>query len=81
MLVIRLQPLQVWEAEHLVVQLAYQSRQVQAPLMYHRVRQETYTVTYTTNGTCPNSSSVSVTINALDDASYNYSASGILCRC
>ncbi len=34
----------------------------------------TYTVTYTTVGTCPNSSSVSVTINALDDASFNYSA-------
>jgi hypothetical protein len=34
----------------------------------------TYTVTYTTIGTCPNSSSVSVTINALDDASFSYSA-------
>ena len=34
----------------------------------------TYSVTYTTNGTCPNSSNVSVTINALDDASFNYSA-------
>ncbi len=34
----------------------------------------TYTVTYTTTGTCPNSSSVSVIINALDDASFNYSA-------
>ncbi|AWW00846.1 hypothetical protein DJ013_08495 [Arcticibacterium luteifluviistationis] len=34
-----------------------------------------YSVTYTTAGTCPNSSSVSVTINALDDASFNYSAS------
>ncbi|SRX52437.1 HYR domain-containing protein [Aequorivita sp. CIP111184] len=33
-----------------------------------------YTITYTTSGTCPNSSSVSVTINALDDASFNYSA-------
>ncbi|GAA0716821.1 hypothetical protein GCM10009430_12920 [Aquimarina litoralis] len=33
----------------------------------------TYTVTYTTNGTCPNSSNVSVTINALDDPSFNYS--------
>ncbi|TXD71335.1 beta strand repeat-containing protein, partial [Aequorivita antarctica] len=33
-----------------------------------------YTVTYTTSGTCPNISSVSVTINALDDASFNYSA-------
>jgi hypothetical protein len=35
----------------------------------------TYTVTYTTLGTCPNSSSVSVTVNALDDASFSYSAS------
>ena len=35
----------------------------------------TYTVTYTTTGSCPNSSNVSVTINALDDASFNYSAS------
>ncbi|WP_425556051.1 beta strand repeat-containing protein, partial [Flavivirga jejuensis] len=34
----------------------------------------TYTVTYTTAGTCPNSSTASVTINALDDASFNYSA-------
>jgi len=34
----------------------------------------TYTVTYTTTGTCPNSSSVPVTINALDDASFNYDA-------
>ncbi len=34
----------------------------------------TYTVTYTTTGTCPNSSNVSVTINPLDDASFNYSA-------
>ncbi|MFT5823165.1 MAG: hypothetical protein ACI8ZM_004425, partial [Crocinitomix sp.] len=34
----------------------------------------TYTVTYTTTGTCPNSSSVSVTINAIDDASFTYSA-------
>ncbi|MEM0519353.1 M6 family metalloprotease domain-containing protein [Aequorivita flava] len=33
-----------------------------------------YNVTYTTAGTCPNSSSVGVTINALDDASFNYSA-------
>ncbi|WP_159018191.1 gliding motility-associated C-terminal domain-containing protein [Algibacter sp. L3A6] len=32
----------------------------------------TYTVTYTTAGTCPNSSTASVTINALDDASFNY---------
>ena len=35
----------------------------------------TYTVTYTTTGSCPNSSNVSVTINALDDASFSYSAS------
>jgi hypothetical protein len=34
----------------------------------------TYTVTYTTAGTCPNSSNVGVTINALDNASFNYSA-------
>ena len=34
----------------------------------------TYTVTYTTNGTCPNSSNVSVTINALDNASFSYGA-------
>jgi MAM domain, meprin/A5/mu/Ig-like domain CHU_C associated/Secretion system C-terminal sorting domain len=32
-----------------------------------------YTVTYTTAGTCPNSSNTSVTLNALDDASFNYS--------
>ncbi|GAB5564229.1 MAG: hypothetical protein Wins2KO_12920 [Winogradskyella sp.] len=32
----------------------------------------TYTVTYTTTGICPNSSSVAVTINALDDASFSY---------
>ena len=35
----------------------------------------TYSVTYTTTGTCPNSSSVNVTINALDDASFSYSSS------
>ncbi|RMA56637.1 hypothetical protein BXY75_3340, partial [Ulvibacter antarcticus] len=34
----------------------------------------TYSVTYTTAGSCPNSSSVSVTINALDDASFSYDA-------
>ncbi len=34
----------------------------------------TYIVTYTTAGTCPNSSTASVTINSLDDASFNYSA-------
>ncbi len=33
-----------------------------------------YAITYTTAGTCPNSSTVSLTVNALDDASYNYSA-------
>ena len=31
-------------------------------------------MTYTTAGTCPNSSTVSVTINAMDDASFSYSA-------
>ncbi|KJD31132.1 hypothetical protein PK35_15925, partial [Tamlana nanhaiensis] len=35
----------------------------------------TYTVTYTTAGTCPNSSTFDVTINALDDASFSYSMS------
>ena len=35
----------------------------------------TYTVTYTTAGTCPNSATTSVTINALDDASFGYGAS------
>jgi len=34
----------------------------------------TYTVTYTTSGACPNSSNVSVTINALDDPSFSYGA-------
>uniref|UniRef100_UPI0026292F87 T9SS type B sorting domain-containing protein n=1 Tax=uncultured Maribacter sp. TaxID=431308 RepID=UPI0026292F87 len=34
----------------------------------------TYTVTYTTAGTCPNSSTESVTINALDDATFSYAA-------
>ncbi|WP_189342890.1 Ig-like domain-containing protein, partial [Ulvibacter litoralis] len=34
----------------------------------------TYSVTYTTAGTCPTNSSVSITINALDDASFNYDA-------
>ncbi|MCJ8289424.1 MAG: gliding motility-associated C-terminal domain-containing protein [Crocinitomicaceae bacterium] len=33
-----------------------------------------YTITYTTAGTCPNSSTASVTINALDDATFSYSA-------
>ncbi|PQJ69166.1 T9SS type A sorting domain-containing protein [Polaribacter butkevichii] len=34
----------------------------------------TYTITYATSGTCSNSSNVSVTINALDNASFNYAA-------
>ncbi|AGC76013.1 carboxypeptidase T [Nonlabens dokdonensis DSW-6] len=34
-----------------------------------------YTITYTTSGSCPNSSTVAVTINALDNASFSYSAS------
>ena len=34
-----------------------------------------YTVTYTTSGSCPTSSNVSVTINSLDDSGFNYSAS------
>ncbi|WP_034062632.1 Ig-like domain-containing protein [Lacinutrix jangbogonensis] len=34
----------------------------------------TYAVTYTTIGICPNTSNVSVTINALDNASYSYDA-------
>jgi hypothetical protein len=38
----------------------------------------TYTVTYTTAGTCPNSSDVDITIDALDDASFSYSASTYL---
>jgi len=37
-----------------------------------------YTITYTTSGTCPNSSGVSVTINALDDATFNYD-SAVFC--
>ncbi|MBQ0769440.1 MAG: T9SS type A sorting domain-containing protein [Bizionia sp.] len=35
----------------------------------------TYTITYITNGDCINSSSVSLTINNLDDAGFSYSAS------
>ncbi len=35
----------------------------------------TYTVTYTTGGTCSNSSTASVSITALDDASFNYGSS------
>ncbi len=38
-----------------------------------------YTVTYTTTGTCPNSSDVTVDIVELDDASFNYSAA-IYCK-
>ena len=38
----------------------------------------TYAVTYTTSGACANSSNMNVTINALDDASFNY-ASGTYC--
>lgn len=34
-----------------------------------------YTVTYTTNGSCPSSSNQPVTINSVDDASYSYGAS------
>ena len=33
---------------------------------------DTYSVTYTTNGACPNSSTVEVTIIASDDASFSY---------
>ncbi|MFT7611351.1 MAG: gliding motility-associated-like protein, partial [Parvicellaceae bacterium] len=33
-----------------------------------------YTVTYTTAGTCPNSSNASITINADDDATYTFSS-------
>lgn len=36
---------------------------------------DTYTVTYTIGGSCPNSSNVTVTINALDDASFSYAES------
>lgn len=32
----------------------------------------TYTITYTTNGSCPNSSSASVFVQALDDAGFTY---------
>ncbi|PZX36277.1 hypothetical protein LX97_03459, partial [Nonlabens dokdonensis] len=35
----------------------------------------TYSVTYTTGGTCPNTSTATITINGLDDASFSYSAS------
>jgi hypothetical protein len=34
-----------------------------------------YTVTYTTSGNCPNSSTQAITINALDDASFTYNTS------
>ncbi len=33
-----------------------------------------YTVTYTTNGPCPNSSNVNLSINSLDNASFSYGA-------
>ena len=36
-----------------------------------------YTVTYTTAGSCPNSSNASVTVNGMDDASFNYSTSSV----
>ena len=35
----------------------------------------TYTITYTTAGSCPASSDVSVTINAVDDATFSYGSS------
>ncbi|WMX12583.1 choice-of-anchor V domain-containing protein [Aureispira sp. CCB-E] len=35
----------------------------------------TYTVTYTTSGTCPNSTTQAVTVNALDNAGFSYSSS------
>ncbi len=38
-----------------------------------------YTVTYTTTGTCPNSSNVAITITALDDASFSY-ADSLYCK-
>ncbi len=34
----------------------------------------TYTITYTTTGTCAQNSNTTITINALDDASFNYDA-------
>lgn len=34
----------------------------------------TYTITYTTTGACPNSSDVTISITGLDDASFSYSA-------
>jgi hypothetical protein len=33
-----------------------------------------YVVTYTTNGSCPNSSTANITIDALDDASFSYAS-------
>jgi hypothetical protein len=39
----------------------------------------TYTVTYTTSGACPNSSTQSLTINATDNANFTYSTS-IFCQ-
>lgn len=35
----------------------------------------TYTITYTTAGTCPNSATAEVTINALDDPTFSFGAS------
>ncbi|SFT91867.1 SprB repeat-containing protein, partial [Lishizhenia tianjinensis] len=37
----------------------------------------TYTITYTTAGSCPNSSTASVTINAIDNASFSYALSSV----
>ena len=34
-----------------------------------------YTVTYTTNGTCPNTSEATITITELDDPGFNYDQS------
>ena len=38
----------------------------------------TYTVVYTTNGTCPNTVNNTITINALDSAAFSYSASDFI---
>ena len=37
----------------------------------------TYTVVYTTNGSCPNTINNTITINALDGATFGYSASSL----
>jgi hypothetical protein len=37
----------------------------------------TYTVVYTTNGTCPNTVNNTITVNALDGATFGYSASSL----